>query len=163
MIVSFSDAAHGGKEFDYGQTGVVTGIRIPQRDGTGGILYALGWTSSKQKRISHSSFGAEIIAAADVDERGFDLRETIRDIFTHCHIRHEMILNSNALFDTITTLHESREYRLRRTVSRIRHSFESRELDVVRWFPGRENVAGALTKMNRVLWLKLNGLLSSGM
>lgn len=162
MIVSFSDAAHGGKDFDYGQTGGVTGIRIPRADGTGGVYYGIGWTSCKQKRISHSSFGAEIIAAADIDERGFDLRETVREIFPHCHIRHEMIVDSKALFDTITTLHECREYRLRRTVSRIRHSFESHELDVVRWLPGRENVADALTKRNRVLWLKLNELLSSG-
>lgn len=162
MVVSFSDAAHGGKEFDYGQTGGVIGIRISQEHREGGTFYGISWTSSKQKRISHSSFGAEIIVAADMDERGFDLRETIREIFPHSHIKHELILDSKALFDTITTLHESREYRLRRTVSRIRHSFESRELDVVRWLPGRENVADALTKRNKVLWIKLNRLLSTG-
>lgn len=162
MIVTFSDAAHGGREFDYGQTGGVTGIRILHSDRIEGTFFGIGWTSSKQKRISHSSFGAEIIAAADMDERGFDLRETIREMFPHSHIKHELIVDAKALFDTITTLHESREYRLRRTVSRIRHSFESRELDVVRWIPGRENVADTLTKRNRVLWVKLNDLLSTG-
>lgn len=162
IVVSFSDAAHGGKEFDYGQTGGVTGLRVSQSGSNDELYYGISWTSGKQRRISHSSFGAEIIAAADVDERGFDMRETIREIFPHCEVKHEMIVDSKALFDTITTLHECREYRLRRTVSRIRHSFESHELDVVRWLPGKLNMADALTKRNMVQWVNLNGLLSTG-
>lgn len=163
ILISFSDAAHGGKEFDYGQTGGVTGLRLSGPGKSDETFYGISWTSGKQRRISHSSFGAEIIAAADVDERGYDMRETIREIFPHCTIKHEMVVDSKALFDTITTLHESREYRLRRTVSRIRHSFESRELDVVRWLPGKLNMADALTKRNVVQWINLNRLLSTGL
>lgn len=140
----------------------MTRIRILIEGGVDGIFYGIGWMSNKQRSISYSSFGAEIIAAADVGERVFDLRETIREIFPHYHIKHEMIVDSKDLFDTITTLHESHEYRLSMTVSRIRHSFESRELDLVRWFTGPENVADALTKRNKVLWVKLNDLLSTG-
>lgn len=35
------------------------------------LYYPLTWSSCKQSRISHSSFGAEIIAAADNDNIGY--------------------------------------------------------------------------------------------
>lgn len=162
ILTSFSDAAHGGKESDYGQTGGVTGIRISHSGRSKETFYGITWMSGKQRRISHSSFGSEIIAAAEVEERGFDMRETIREIFPQCNIKHEVIVDSRALFDTITTLHEIREYRLRRTVSRIRNSFEAKELDIVRWLPGRENMADALTKRNVQLWVRLNKMLGTG-
>lgn len=66
VIISFSDTTHGGKEFDYGQTGGVRGIKITSANGSGSVYYGIGWKSSKQKRISHSSFRAEIIEAADI-------------------------------------------------------------------------------------------------
>lgn len=140
----------------------MAGILIQQVDWIEGVYYGFGWTSTKQKQISYSYFGAEIIDAVDVYKRGFNLRETIRKIFPLCHIIHEMIVDSNDLFKSTTTLHESREYRLKRPVSRIRHAFKSRELDVVRWFPGWENVAEAVTKSNEVLGLKLNDFISTG-
>lgn len=67
-------------------------------------------------------------------------------------------MDSRGLFDTITTLHEGRDYRLRQTVQRIRDSFESRELDTLRWIKGSANIADALTKRNPVLYRLLNDI-----
>lgn len=120
LLVSFSDAAHGGKEFDYGQTDGIYGLRISLPSAEEELFYGISWTSGKRRRISHSSFGVEI-AAAEMDERSFELRETIREIFRYSGIRHEMIVYSKDLFDKITTLKESRKDRLRRTV--YRYSF----------------------------------------
>lgn len=39
---------------------------------------------------------------------------------------HVIIVDSKSLYDTITTLHENRDYRLRQTVQRKRDSFESK-------------------------------------
>lgn len=161
-LVSFSDAAHGGQVEDHGQSGRLIGLRIYD-DGYGSELYhILDWGSHKQNRISHSSFGAEIIAAAEMDSRGYDLRESFRIIFPSANIEHEMIVDSKALFDTITAIHEAHEFRLRRTVTMIRHSFESKELDGLRWIQGKLNIADALTKRNVELFRRLDGITSSG-
>lgn len=161
-VTTFSDASHGGRESSYGQTGGISGLMMLE-DKTGNpIFHAIGWTSHKQKRISHSSFGAEIIACGDMDERGHFIREALRDLFPSSGIKHELCVDSRALFDTVTTLHESKEFRLRPTVTRIRDSFESGELDTLRWVAGIDNVADTLTKANLTLFGKLNNVLASG-
>lgn len=123
----------------------------------------LNWTSHKQKRVSHSSFGAEIIAAADIDDRGYDLREMMREVFPVTGIEHELIVDSKALFDTITTLHEAHEYRLRKTVTMLRDAFESGQLNCLRWLNGRYNIADALTKRNQELFRQVDVITTSGM
>lgn len=50
---------------------------------------------------------------------------------------------------------------MRQTVQRIRNSFESQELDV-RWIPGKDNVADALTKRNVQMHKKLNSICING-
>lgn len=62
----------------------------------------------------------------------------------------------------MTTLHEPREYRLRKTVARMRDSFESGELDEVKWIDGKSNLADALTKNNTELSEKLNLMMARG-
>lgn len=59
-----------------------------------------------------------------------------------------MMFDSKALFETITTLHQGDEYRIRGTVARMRDYFESRKLKSLRCIPGTENVADVLNKRN---------------
>lgn len=66
------------------------------------------------------------------------------------------------MFDTINTLNERIDYRLGRIVSIIRHSFESQELDIMRWLTGKENMAHALTKRNMAQYIYLNDFFGSG-
>lgn len=87
---------------------------------------------------------------------------TIKEIFLHCDIKQVMVVDSKAFLDTITTLHESRENRLRQTVSSIRQSLESHELALVRWLPRKLNMNYALTKTNMAQWANLHGRLSTG-
>ena len=56
-ILSFSDASQG--KTTYGQTGYISGIHFQNN-----TYHVLDWNSSKQYRVSFSSMGAEIIAAA---------------------------------------------------------------------------------------------------
>lgn len=158
-ICTFSDASHGGLDEIYGQTGCITGVRINQRGGLPTIFHCIDWTSHKQKQVSYSSFGAEIIAAAHGDDRGFNLKGIFAELFPHKPLKHELLVDSKALYETITTLHQPRDYRLRKTVARMRDSFESKELNVVRWIPGIHNFADALTKRGTTISQRLNAML----
>lgn len=161
-IVSVSDASHGGGDSVYGQTGSLCGLLIEASGDHRKLYHAIGWTSHKQKRVSYSAFGAEILAAADADDRGYDLKLSLGSILPKANLKHELFVDARALFDTITTLHEPREYRLRKTVARMRDAFESGELDGVTWIDGKSNMADALTKKNEALSGKLNRMLASG-
>lgn len=71
-------------------------------------------------------------------------------------IKHELNVDSKGLYDTITTLQEGSEFRLRQTVQRNRDSFESEELDKMRWIQGFANISDALTKCNAQSFKLLN-------
>lgn len=75
---------------------------------------------------------------------------------------HEMIVDSKSLYDTITTLHEGKEYRLRQTVQRIRDSFESHNLNKIRWVQTHANISDALTKRNPRMHRVLNNIFVDG-
>ena len=162
ILTMFSDASFNiSSRKSYGQTGVISGIRTMMKDGKE-QFYVIDWVSTKQKRISHSSYGAEILACAEADERGYYLKMGMRSLFPKTGMRNEIAVDSMGLFDTISTLHEGREYRLRQTVQRIRDSFESSDLDILRWVPGTSNIADALTKRNNKLWKDLNDYCVTG-
>ena len=126
ILSTFTDAAHP-RDRDYGQTGLITGLRVIDKDGLSEIFHPIDWTSHKRKRVSYSSYGAEMLAAADGDDRGYYYRMTINSLFPNRCTKQELNVDSRVLYDTTTMLHESTEYRLRNSVRRMRNSFESRE------------------------------------
>ena len=77
-------------------------------------------------------------------------------------IKSELYADSKGLFDTVTTLHEGRDYRMRQTVQRIRDSFESQNLNALVWIPGTENNADTLTKRSVELLKMLNTICTTG-
>lgn len=161
-VCTISDASHGGNDSVYGQTGIICGLRIVSRAPKEELFHPLVWSSHKQRRVSYSSFGAEILAAAAADDRGYEVKRSIFSIFPESPLRHEIMVDSKALFETITTLHQGDDYRLRGTVARMRDLFESQELNSLRWIPGIMNVADALTKRNLKTSALLNQLLADG-
>lgn len=162
-LVSFSDASFNiSRRQVYGQSGVTCGIRYRQKTGDARIFHIVDWTSHKQKRVCYSAYGAEILACTAADDRGLALKQGIMDIFPATSCIHHIRTDSKALFDTITTLHECREYRLRQTVQQIRDSFESRELNEIRWIQSHANIADALTKHNPEMHRLLNRVATSG-
>lgn len=162
IISTLSDASHGASDEIYGQSGVLCGLKITNATNSAPFFHAVSWTSHKQRRVTYSSFGAEILAAASGDDRGFDFKMSLSSLFPQKPVKHQLLIDSKALFETITTLHQTDDYRLRKTVARIRASFESQELNVVHWIPGTENYADVLTKRNLPLSKRLNDLLNCG-
>lgn len=108
--------------------------------------HIVDWSSSKQRRISHSSYGAEILSCADADDKGFYLKEIMSLISISDRFSNVLNIDSRGFYDNITTLHYVGEYRLRQTEQSLRESFESGELYVIRWVPSQMNLADGLTK-----------------
>lgn len=162
-VCTFSDASFNiGRARSYGQSGIILGLRITTSTDEH-IYHPIDWTSHKQDRVVHSSYGAEIIACASADDRTYLLRSSFRSMFPSAGTNNELLTDSRGIFDTITTLHEGKEYRLRQTVERIRNSFESQELDTLRWIPGKCNIADALTKRSVNLYKLLNRMCVEGL
>lgn len=130
-VMTMSDASHGSAMEDYGQKGGLTSLLIKDKSGEV-YFHIIDWCSHKQKRIFQSSFGAEIMSCGDNDDRGYDLNTTFGELFPRQGIRHEVLVDSPALFHTIKTLHDNREYRLGKIGARISNAFESGELDQLR-------------------------------
>lgn len=148
-VLTFSDASFNiSPKISYGQSGIVAGILYTVRDHgrSEEVYHMVDWASIKQRRVSYSSYGAEILACADADDRSFYLKMSFNSIFPSCKFKSTLVVDSKGLYDTITTLHQGREYRLRQTVQRLRDSFESQEMDALRWIQGHANISDALTK-----------------
>lgn len=138
------------------------GVCLPSGVNEEDTYLIIGWASHPQNWVSYLSYGAEIFPCATADDRGYYLREAMRSIFPYLNMRHEPNIDSNALQETIKTIYDDTEYRLRPRVQRIRDSFEAGELNIIRWIPGTLNVAGALVKRNIVLHGKLNEICANG-
>lgn len=96
---------------EYVQTGIITGLMIYD-DTERHTCHVIDCCSTKQRRLSHSSHGAEILACADTEDRGYSLRESIRALTCNNAVRHILHVESRALFDKISTVHDGHEYRL---------------------------------------------------
>lgn len=112
------------------------------------IFHTIDWASSKKRRVSYSSYGAEVLACAVADDRALYLKQGLNEIFMVTKVRSELCTDSRCFYDTITTLQEARDYRLLATVQRIRNRFDSQELNIMKWIPGDANPADALIKRN---------------
>lgn len=117
-------------------------------------------SSHKQRRISYSSFGAELFAASAAGDRGYDVKMSTCSIFPGLPLKHELLVDSKDWFEKLTSLHQGYDYLPIVTDSRMRDSFESKELNSIRWVPGVQNVADVLTKWNTSIPTLLNNMLA---
>lgn len=112
--------------------------------------------------MSFTSIGAEILAAATSTDRGALMAECLQVVNGSTFpLPFVLTINSHGLYSTVTTLHEGTDYRLRPTVARMRDSFESGEISVMQWIPGRLNLADALTKRNVEMYRELNQVMTT--
>lgn len=160
-LMGISDAAfRTNSDQIHGQGGCIIGINVTEKFSKENHFYYLASYSTKLKRVVYSSFGAEILAAAETENMLFGLKQDLEGLFGT--LVSELLVDSHGLYETITTLHEAREYRMRQTVARIREAFDNGDLDVLRWIPGILNIGDALTKYNMRSWELLTKVLSEG-
>lgn len=92
-------------------------------------------SSSKQKSICLSSYGEEILTCAEADVRGYYKNQKVISlliIFYRCDGSPVYRILKKSL-DTLTTLHDEKEYCLIQTVQLARDSFHWREINSLRW------------------------------
>lgn len=66
------------------------------------------WMSQKRRRISHSAYGAEILACADGTDRGLHVMNCVKELLEGRKADNILHVDIKGLFDTISTLHNSR-------------------------------------------------------
>lgn len=105
----------------------------------------------------YSSYGAEILAYTKDDGKGLYLKQAYKPIAPHDDLRYTFTVDSKGIYDTIKRLHEGKDYILKQTAQMVRDSFESGDIDMLRWVQETSNLADALTKrnaeMNRILMI----------
>lgn len=102
------------------------------------------------------------MAATNAEDREYDMKLSLRSIFSGRDIRQELFVDARELFATINALHEPLEYRLRKTVDRMLDAFESGDLECDSWIDDKSNLADALTKGNVEVSQWLNVMLARG-
>lgn len=68
----------------------------------------IDWSSQKRRRVTNSSYSAEILAAVDGDDRGYNLKLIKTSIGDKWNMEHVLIVDSKSLYDKINALHENR-------------------------------------------------------
>ena len=109
-LLGWSDAAFSPAPDAHGQQGFVAGIIFPPAHGSDPVAFHfIEAVSAKLKRVVYSSYGAEILAAAESDNRLHGLREGLRQVL-QSPIESEGLYDSNGLFTCLTTLSYGHEY-----------------------------------------------------
>lgn len=80
--------------------------------------------------VCHSSYIVQISACRVGDDRGHLLKMPMQLDFSRLSITHVLRVHLEWLYDTLTTLHEGVEYRLRRTVQQIWDSLKYQDINV---------------------------------
>ena len=122
--------------------------------------YHLSWVSHKQRRVSHSSFAAEVLAVAEGDEMSHHLKLTFQEL----GISLIVILgtDSKTCFDCSSSDHLPRDLRTRATIKKIQNNWISGDIDALLWVPGTLNMADSGTKSNVEMWKDLKELQAKG-
>ena len=159
-LCTFADAAFPKIEGSvYGQTGILTGLVLGE--GPDAAFHPLGWSSHKQSRVSRSASAAEILSIVEAEEFGAAIKMALETI-TGERIPHELNVDSRSLYDTITTQHEAKDFRLRQAVRSLRERYELGDISALRWIAGKANPADALTKRGASTAELLSSMSSKG-
>lgn len=119
-LVTISDISHGAGNELYGQTGIQCGLLAEDMGGHEHTFHPLSYRSHKQRLVSYSSFGVDILAAEDADDRSYDLKMSHDSIFVRRKMLHKIFVDSSGLFETNNTVNETRKYRHKKTAARVR-------------------------------------------
>jgi Reverse transcriptase (RNA-dependent DNA polymerase) len=144
-LFAFVDASHK-STVAYGQTGILHMI-CPSPDCRAPML-PLHWISRKQRRVSSSSYGAEVLAAELACSSSVQLADALGILFAHRFPR-TILTDSRGLWTALDSLVKAQSFRLVASTSVIRDYLESGRIDNLFWIRGITNLADALTKHSR--------------
>jgi Reverse transcriptase (RNA-dependent DNA polymerase) len=143
-LLCFVDASHN-VNAAYGQTGFVvfiasTNVAMP--------VLPLHWASHRQRRVSASSYGAEILAAEFGCELSLSLLPGLALLF-RAPLPCTLATDSRGLWTALHAIERPLSFRMRASTTNIREFLERRRIAGLLWIPGRTNLADSLTKRSR--------------
>jgi len=109
------------------------------------------WSSTKCKRVTRSVLASEIYGMVSGFDLGFVINHTLSMIADRLGIpkpRLVLCTDSYSLYQCLVQLGTTSEKRLMIDVMGLRQSYESREIDEIRWICGKDNPADAMTKVS---------------
>ncbi len=141
--LAFSDASQ--RKYSNGQTGYISWVLLQTQSSL--LYHVLDWHCCKQSRISFSSIGCEILAAAASADRASSMVHAIQLLHdSPSPLPLVLTVDSLGLYSTVTTLHEGKDNHLCPTVARLRDSFEPGEIQTIQWIAGDSNIAECFDK-----------------
>ena len=145
-ILVFSDAS---RKQDDSKLAYVCGILIGEFQ-VNSTWHILSWSSRKSGKPVKSIATAEIIAASEAIDEGKVIKNAIQFLL-NMEIKLILAVDSNNLYEALSTSHTSSDRSIRGEVGVIRYEFETHNVDQIRWIPGKVNLSDALTKPNSSL------------
>lgn len=72
-----------------------------------------------KKKVSYRFLGAKNLAAADADDKGYHVWSILLSLFSTTPVLLHLMVESKSLFETITTLHQTGNFRLLKLLPRV--------------------------------------------
>ena len=104
----------------------------------------IAWSSSKIKRIVHSTLAAETLSLTDGTGTGIYVQSLLGDVVT-CHKTINVLTDNKSLYETTISKKPTTDKRLRIDISGIKEMLDRKEIDI-KAIPGSEQLADVLTK-----------------
>ena len=108
----------------------------------------VSWSSNKVKRVVRSTLAAETLAFTEAADTAFFIRKLIMEILmikSETEVAIVCLTDSQSLFETIGTSHQTSDRRLRVEVSAIREMVDREEISVM-WVKKDQQLSDVLTK-----------------
>jgi hypothetical protein len=148
-LLTFVDASHHSNAA-YGQTGFICLLALANKDAT---VLPLHWVSKRQRRVSTSSYGAEILAAESGCALSLRLLSGLELLFG-ANLPCKLATDSRGLWTALQSLEKPVSFRMRASTSAIRDHVERNRLAAILWIPGKDNLADSLTRRSRFALLQ---------
>ena len=146
-VIFYSDASLGNlpNKQDSGR-----GYLVFISDGRRANLVA--WSSNKIRRVVHSVFGAETLGCVDGISAAIYVRQLMSEVLYDDPSKTVIpiigYVDSNQLFQQITSTKQSVDMRMRLDIAGIRETVRTGEVQSIQWIPTRDMLADCLTKKN---------------
>lgn len=114
---TFIGASHNSHNKTDGHSGVICSLRINSDTQT--LCHPFLRSPQKQRKVSHSSYCAEILAAGRGSDRGYHSKMILGTLFSKCLVQHHFMIDSESSFVTIITVHHLEDYLLLKIVAKM--------------------------------------------
>jgi hypothetical protein len=140
-LVIFTDSSFANNTDYSSQIGYV--IALVDDRGNVNILH---WSSTKCKRVTHSTLASELYGMANGFDIGAALKKTIENIIKINNLPLLLCTDSKSLYECLVKLGTTYEKWLMVDIMCLCQSYERREITEVIWINGDTNPADAMTK-----------------